>query len=93
MQDLLRKMLLIFISIGTLVSVALGAKALYPRYTAWQANRAERDILQVQVAEAREEITNVKRKMNRFQTSPYFVEQLARANHRVADNEIVYIFE
>lgn len=93
MQDALRKMLIAFVFIGMLVSVSMGARALLPRYQVWQANRDRKAQLQEEVAQAREDITEVRRKMNRFRTSPYFAEQLARANHKVADNEVVYIFE
>ena len=50
------------------------------------ALRAESDALQRQIA-------GTKRSMDRLERAPYYVEQLARANRRVADGEVLVIFE
>ena len=93
MNDFLRKMMFGFLTMGVLVSVSIAVKCSIPKYRAWRINVAQRDQLQAEVEEIRDEITQTKRNIDRFKTSPYFVERLARMNHRVADTEIVFIFQ
>lgn len=93
MNDFLRKMMFGFLTMGVLVSVSIAVKCSIPKYRAWRINVAQRAQLQAEVEEIRDEITQTKRNIDRFKTSPYFVERLARMNHRVADNEIVFIFQ
>ena len=64
-----------------------------PRWRLWQENRLAQEQVQAQVEDIRQQITATKRNIDRFRTSPYFVERLARANHRVAENEIIFIFD
>jgi cell division protein FtsB len=92
-NDFLRKMMFGFLTMGVLVSVSIAVKCSIPKYRAWRINVAQCDQLQAEVEEIRDEITQTKRNIDRFKTSPYFVERLARMNHRVADNEIVFIFQ
>lgn len=93
MQDLLRRITLAFLFIGTLLSAAVAVKCMVPRYRAWNENRQDQERLQAQVEDIRRQITATKRNIDRFRTSPYFVERLARDNHRVAENEIIFIFD
>ena len=82
MQDLLRRIIVSFLVACTLLSVAAAVRYLVPRWRLWQENRLAQEQLQAQVEDIRQQIT-----------SPYFVERLARANHRVAENEIIFIFD
>lgn len=93
MNELLRKMMIVFLSIGCAVSISVMVKYSIPKHQAWRENMAQRDALQAEVDQIREQITQTKRNIDRFKSSPYFVERLARVNHRVADNEIVFIFQ
>ena len=93
MSELLRKMMVAFLFIGVVVSASIAGKYTMPKLQAWRDNTAQRDALQVEVDQIREQITQTKRNIDRFKSSPYFVERLARMNHRVADNEIVFIFQ
>ena len=92
-NDFLRKTMLVFLAMGTIVSVSIMVKCAFPKYRSWRENLAQRDALQAEVDDVRAQITQTKRNIDRFKTSPYFVERLARTNHRVADNEIVFIFQ
>ncbi len=93
MRDLLRKIASFAIVLILLVTTVVVIKISIPKYRTWRANVAQRDALQAEVDSIREQITQTKRNIDRFKTSPYFVERLARMNHRVADNEIVFIFQ
>lgn len=93
MQDLLRRIIVSFLVACTLLSVAAAVRYLVPRWHLWQENRLAQEQLQAQVEDIRQQITATKRNIDRFRTSPYFVERLARANHRVAENEIIFIFD
>lgn len=93
MQDLLKRMLVCFTFIGMLVSIAVAAKCFVPKYRAWNENRALRQSLQEDVEATRRSIAETKRKIDRFHSSRWFVERLARENHRVAENEIIFVFE
>lgn len=93
MQDLLRRMMMVFLTIGALVSVSVAMKSIVPSYVAWQENSARRDMLTKELEQVRQQIADTKRDIERFGRSPYFVEQLARAKHRVADNEVLLLFE
>ncbi len=93
MQELLRRVTFLFLAIGTLVSVSVAVKCGLPRMEAWQENRAEQARLEAEVDTVRRQITATKRNIDRFRTSPYFVERLARTNHRVAENEVLFILE
>jgi len=93
MHDLVQRMTFAFVFVGMLVSIALGIRAVRPKWQDWQEHCAEQEALQSSVDDIRQQITQTKGDINRFRTSPYFVERLARKNHRVADNEIVLIFD
>lgn len=93
MQDFLKRILFGFIFIGMLVSIAAAVKCTLPRYQAWCESRQLRQTLQGEVAGKQREIAEIKRKIERFRSSRWFVEQLARENHRVAENEIVVLFD
>lgn len=82
-----------FLALGALVSVVIAVKHTLPKQRAWKANEAYRVQLQEEVEQLRADITQTKRNIDRFKTSPYFIERLARENHRVADNEVVFIFK
>ena len=92
-SELLRKMMVTVLVIGVVVSFSIAWKYAMPKHQAWRDNAAQRDALQAEVDQIREQITQTKRNIDRFKSSPYFVERLARMNHRVADNEIVFIFQ
>lgn len=92
-NDLLRKIMIGFLISGVILSGIVAWHFSLPKHQAWRENIAQRDTLQAEVDQIREQITQTKRNIDRFKTSPYFVERLARMNHRVADNEIVYIFQ
>ena len=93
MRDLLRKIACFALGLIAIVTTIVLIKVSIPKYQAWRANVAQRDALQAEVDAIRDQITQTKRNIDRFKTSPYFVERLARMNHRVADNEIVFIFQ
>ena len=93
MGDFFRRLVFSLLGIATLVSVVLAAQCILPAYREWVERRAVRSDLTRRVDEGAARIAAINRDIDRFKTSPYFVEQLARANHRVADNEIVFIFE
>lgn len=93
MNDFLRKMVKVFLLMGACVSILIALKYAMPNYRSWRENVVRRDALQGEVNTIRDQITQTKRNIDRFKTSPYFVERLARMNHRVADNEIVFIFQ
>lgn len=77
----------------TLVSVVVAVPRIAPCHAERDANMEKRESLQADVERLKQEIAGTKRKIDRFNSSRYFVEQLARANSRVAENEIVFIFE
>ncbi len=93
MQELMRRIGIFFVVVIALLSVGMAAKCIYPRVQTYRASHRQRAHLQHEVDALRQQITSTKRDIDRLKTSPYFVEQLARTNHRVADNEIVFIFE
>lgn len=93
MQDLLRHIFWASCIVITLFSVGMAAKRLAPRWRARHESRQALEQLQAQVEDIRQQITATKRNIDRFRTSPYFVERLARDNHRVAENEIIFIFD
>jgi cell division protein FtsB len=73
--------------------MVIAVKHTVPSFHAWRENVSQQETLQAEVDSIRDQITQTKRNIDRFKTSPYFVERLARMNHRVADNEIVFIFQ
>lgn len=93
MQELLKRMLVCFTFIGMLVSISVAFRCFVPRYRTWNESLALRQSLQDEVDGLRREIAETKRKVDRFHSSKWFVERLARENHRVAENEIVFVFE
>ena len=93
MQDTLRQLLRAFLIVGLLLGAGVAVSKAVPRWKAYQVCDAERARLQGEVDALRQQITDTKRKIDRFNRSPFYVEYLARTNHRVADNEIVLIFE
>ncbi len=93
MQDFVKKAGICMLAVAAMVSVVVGAFHVAPAYRRWQHFSADHAELQARVDTLRQAITETRRDIDRFNRSPYFVEQLARANHRVADNEIVLIFE
>lgn len=93
MQEIIRKTAVAFLVIMTLVSVVVAVPRISPGLTERSANMEKRAALQADVERLKSEIAGTKRKIDRFNSSRYFVEQLARANARVAENEIVFIFE
>ena len=93
MQDTLRQLLGAFLVVGLLLGAGVAISKAVPRWRAYQVCCAERERLQGEVDGIRQQITDTKRNIDRFNRSPYYVEYLARANHRVAENEIVLIFE
>ncbi len=93
MQDLLRRMMVAFLVIGALVSVSVAVKHAVPSYAILQERRARCAELREELAQVRQQTADTKRDIERFGRSPYFVEQLARARHRVADNEVLLLFE
>ena len=86
-------MVKVFLLMGACVSILIALKYAMPNYRSWRENVVRRDALQGEVNTIRDQITQTTRNLDRFKTSPYFVERLARMNHRVADNEIVFIFQ
>ena len=93
MQDLLRKMVFGFVFLGAVVVGAVALVQSVPRMRAYRQCDAERVRLQGEVDAVRQQVTETRRKIDRFNRSPYYVEYLARENHRVAENEVVLIFE
>lgn len=93
MQDLLRRILWSAFVVLTLFSVGMAVRCLVPRWQARNESRQALERLQAQVEDVRLQITATKRNIDRFRTSPYFVERLARDNHRVAENEIIFVFD
>ena len=93
MQDFLKRMLVSFIFLGMLVSISVAVRCSVPQYRKWRECTALRRELQADVDGAKAQISETKRKIDRFHSSRWFVEQLARENHRVAENEIVFVFE
>ncbi|HIV09202.1 MAG TPA: hypothetical protein IAC79_03720 [Candidatus Spyradenecus faecavium] len=93
MQDLLRRMAFAFMTIATGVSLLAAVRCLVPAYRQWQAARSQRDGLREQVDDLQRQIMETKRSIDRLERSPYYVEQLARANRRVADGEVLLVFE
>ncbi len=93
MQELMRRIGTLFTIVIALLSVGMAVKCIYPRVQTHRASAQQRAQLQEEVDALRQQIASTKRDIDRLKTSPYFVEQLARTNHRVADNEIVFIFE
>ena len=92
-NDVMRYLMFSVLGLAVLVSLSIAVKYSIPKQREWQENQARRDALQMEVEQVRAEITQTKRNIDRFKTSPYFIERLARSNHRVADNEIVFIFQ
>lgn len=93
MQEIIRKTAVAFLVIMTLVSFTVAVPRVVPAHAEHAVNTEKRDALQHEVERLKQEIAGTKRKIDRFNSSRYFVEQLARANSRVAENEIVFIFE
>lgn len=93
MQELIRKTVIVLFAIATVVSFATAIPRIIPCTAEREANILKRENLQAEVEQLKQEIAGTKRKIDRFNSSRYFVEQLARANARVAENEIVFIFE
>lgn len=93
MNDILRKMIFGFFLMGAGISIIIAVKCTLPKQREWAENKAYCAQLQDEVDEIRADITQTKRNIDRFKTSPYFIERLARKNHRVADNEVVFIFQ
>ncbi len=83
----------VFIGIALFVNAVLATRCLFPKWRVKEESLALRAELQEQVATRKQDISVLKRKIDRFYSSRWFVEQLARANHRVAENEIVFIFD
>lgn len=92
MADIWRKIGLIVLGMAVVINFAIVAKCAFPKYQEWQNNIAQQATLQTEVDNIRSQITQTKRNIDRFKTSPYFIERLARQSHRVADNEVVFIF-
>ncbi len=93
MQELMRRIGLVFASVVTLLSVVMAAKCIFPRAQMYHESCEQRDQLQAEVDQLKQEITQTKRDIGRLKTSPYYLEQLARTNHCVADNEFIFIFK
>ncbi len=93
MQEFMRRIGMFFVAVIALLSVGMAIKCIVPRIATNREGQLRRAQLQQEVDQLRQQITMTKRDIDRIKTSPYFVEQLARANHRVADNEIIFIFE
>lgn len=93
MQKLLKTTLYVFIGTFVFVNTVLAVRCLVPKCRVKEESLALRAELQEQVAARKQDISVLKRKIDRFYSSRWFVEQLARANHRVAENEIVFIFD
>lgn len=93
MQEFIRKTVFVLFVIATFVSFAVAIPRIVPSTAEREANIQKRETLQADVERLKQEIAGTKRKIDRFNSSRYFVEQLARANARVAENEIVFIFE
>lgn len=93
MQDFIHRTVIAFSIIAMLVSTAVAVPRIIPHHAERKANIQKREALQADVDRLKQEIAGTKRKIDRFNSSRYFVEQLARANARVAENEIVFIFE
>lgn len=93
MQDLLRRMAFAFMAIVAGVSLLVAVRCLLPTYHQWQDTRAQRTALRAESDELKRQIEETKRSIDRLERSPYYVEQLARANRRVADGEVLVIFE
>lgn len=93
MHDLLRKIGNGIICLITLLSVVFAALYIKPQLAEREANKAQKEALEAEVDAIRRDIESVRRDRARFNTSSFFVEQLARANRLTAENEIVFIFE
>ncbi len=93
MQELLRRIGFVFASIVTLLSVIMAVKCILPRAQTYRESSSQREQLQSEVDELKQQITQTRRDIGRLKTSPYYLEQLARTNHCVADNEFIFIFE
>lgn len=93
MQEIIRKTVLLFLTSLPLVSIVVAVPRITPVRAEHRSNTEKRDLLQADIERLKQEIAGTKRKIDRFNSSRYFVEQLARANSRVAENEIVFIFE
>ncbi len=93
MHDFLKKIGFALFAFLMLLSCAVAVFYTLPQLRIKQSNTERRDALQAELLEIQEEIAHYKRNLVRFNTSPYFVEQLARSNHRISDKEIVFVFE
>ncbi|MEG1479526.1 MAG: hypothetical protein RSD41_00755 [Kiritimatiellia bacterium] len=93
MQELIKRIGYGFLIVVALVSATTAIAYLVPQWRTWSVNCVQRELLQTEVDNIQQNIASVKRNIVRFNGSPYFVEQLARSNHRVNDKEIVFIFE
>ncbi len=93
MQDLLRRMTFAFMAIVAGVSLLVAVRCLLPTYRQWQSARVQRAALRAESDALQRQIAETKRSIDRLERSPYYVEQLARANRRVADGEVLVIFE
>lgn len=93
MNEIFRKMWYCFLCVAVGISLSLVARWSIPLQKDLDAKKAECDALQAEVKTVQNQITQIKSDIDRFNSSPHFVERLARMNHRVADNEIVFIFQ
>lgn len=93
MHEWLRKIGNGILCLITLVSVIFAVIFGREQYVKRETNREMKAALEAEVDTIRRDIETVRRDRARFNTSPHFVEQLARANRLSAENEIVFVFE
>ncbi len=93
MHDILKKIGVVLFSFLMVLSGVVGVFYTVPQYRLKEANALRRDALQAEIEDIQADIAHYKRNLVRFNTSPHFVEQLARDNNRIAKKEIVFVFE